>query len=149
MYKRIVLAYDGSEAGQAALVDCREIADRVGAEMFVIAVVPPPLEFAGGEVGIYDGGQEERDRSEYQAILDQGLARLADMGFKAEGRVVVGDAVDQIARYAEEVKADLVVVGHHRQRSWATRWWRGSVSKSIVEHSPCSVLVVVHRGSAA
>ena len=25
-------------------------------------VVPPPLEFAGGEVGIYDGRQEERDR---------------------------------------------------------------------------------------
>lgn len=145
MYKRIVLAYDGSGPGQQALVDSREIAGRDGAELYVIAVVPPPLEFAGGEVGIYDSGQEERERSEYQKILDQGLARLAEMGFKAQGRVVVGDAVDQIARHAEDVKADLIVVGHHRERSWAARWWKGSVSKSLVEHAPCSVLVVIHR----
>lgn len=145
MYKRIILAYDGSEPGQQALVDSRELAGRDGAELYVIAVVPPPLEFAGGEVGIYDSGQEDRERAEYQVILDQGLARLADMGFTAQGKVVVGDAVDQIARYAEEVQADLIVVGHHRERSWAARWWRGSVSKSLVEHSPCSVLVVIHR----
>lgn len=148
MYKRIVLAYDGSEAGQAALVDSRELAGRDGAELYVIAVVPPPLEFAGGEVGIYDSGQEDRERTEYQGILDQGISRLAEMGFMAQGKVVVGDAVDQIVRHAEAVKADLIVVGHHREKSWAARWWRGSVSKSLVEHSPCSVLVVIHRSPA-
>ncbi len=148
MYKRIVLAYDGSEAGQAALVDSRELAGRDGAELYVIAVVPPPLEFAGGEVGIYDSGQEDRERTEYQGILDQGISRLAEMGFAAQGKVVVGDAVDQIVRHAEAVNADLIVVGHHREKSWAARWWRGSVSKSLVEHSPCSVLVVIHRSPA-
>ena len=26
---------------------------------------------------------------------------------------------------------------------WAKRWWSGSVSKSLIEHSPCNVLVVI------
>ncbi len=145
MYKRIVLAYDGSQSGGRALLDCREIAQLMDAELFVIAVVPPPLEFAGGEVGIYDSGQEERDRRQYQDILDEGLRRLAETGRAAKGEVLVGDAVDQIARYAAQVAADLVVVGHHRARNWAARWWRGSVSRSLVEHAPCSVLVVLMR----
>ena len=143
MYKRIVLAYDGSETGQAALLDCREIAQLMGARLFVIAVVPPPLEFAGGEVGIYDSGQEESDRNQYRAILEDGLQRLSEAGFVAEGEVVMGDAVDEIVKCALKTEADLIVLGHRHIKGWAKRWWRGSVSKSLVEHAPCSVLVVI------
>ena len=27
--------------------------------------------------------------------------------------------------------------------SWAARWWRGSISGALIEHAPCSVLVVI------
>jgi nucleotide-binding universal stress UspA family protein len=145
MYKRILLAYDGSKPGQAALLDCREIAALMGAELFVVAVIPPPMEFAGGEVGIYDSGAEESDRKQYRDILDEGLKRLADAGRSATGEVVMGDAVDEIAKHAAKVRADLIVVGHRHVDGWAARWWRGSVSKSLVEHAGCSVLVVVSR----
>jgi nucleotide-binding universal stress UspA family protein len=145
MYKRIVLAYDGSKAGQAALLDCREIADLVGAELFIVAVIPPPMEFAGGEVGIYDSVAEESDRRQYREILDEGLKRLAQSGRSANGEVLMGDAVDEITRHATKVGADLIVVGHRHVDGWAARWWRGSVSKSLVEHAGCSVLVVVSR----
>jgi nucleotide-binding universal stress UspA family protein len=55
----------------------------------------------------------------------------------------VGETVDEITQYARKMEADLVVVGHKHLDSWAARWWRGSVSSSLIEHSPCSVLVVI------
>ncbi len=145
MYKKILLAYDGSQTGQKALLDCREIAQWSQAELFLVAVMPSPAAFIGAEGGIYDAATEERDRQQFQSILDEGLARLAECGHAAKGEVLVGDAVDEIAGCAARTGADLIVVGHRHLDGWAARWWRGSVSKALIEHSPCSVLVVITR----
>ena len=56
-----------------------------------------------------------------------------------------GDAVEEISRFAKKVEANLIIVGHKHLASWAARWWRGSVSKALIEHAPCSVLVVITR----
>ncbi len=143
MYKRIVLAYDGSQPGQKALLDGDEIAQWSRSELFLVAVMPPPAALIGGEGFVYDARGEEEERKRYEAILGEGLRKLAESGHRARGEVVVGDAVDEISRYAKEVDADLVVVGHKHLNSWAARWWRGSVSKTLIEHAPCSVLVVI------
>lgn len=145
MYKRILMAYDGSETGQRALLDCREIAEWSKSEIVLVAVMPPAVALVGGEGGVYDARSEEEDRKQYQAILDEGLRRLAEAGHKANGEVVVGDAVDEIAKCARRIDADLIVVGHKHLDGWAVRWWRGSVSKALIEQAPCSVLVVIAR----
>lgn len=145
MYKRILLAYDGSQPGQKALLDGDELAQWAKAEMFLIAVMPPPAALIGGEGFVYDTRGEEEERKRYESILGDGLRRLTDSGHKVRGEVVVGDAVDEITRYAKEVDADLIVVGHKHLDSWAARWWRGSVSKTLIEHAPCSVLVAITR----
>jgi nucleotide-binding universal stress UspA family protein len=145
MYKRILLAYDGSQPGQKALLDGNEIAQWSRSEIFLVAVMPPPAALIGGEGFVYDARGEEEERKRYEAILGEGLRKLAESGHRARGEVVVGDAVDEISRYAKEVDADLVVVGHKHLDSWAARWWRGSVSKTLIEHAPCSVLVVITR----
>jgi nucleotide-binding universal stress UspA family protein len=47
---------------------------------------------------------------------------------------------------AKSVNADLIVLGHKHLDSWAARWWRGaSVSQSLIEIAPCSVLIVIGR----
>jgi len=143
MYKRILLAYDGSDAGQKALLDCQDVANWSHAELFLIAVMPSAMSFVGLEGGVYDMELEEREKKKHQAVLDDGLRRLATGGYTARGEVVVGEAVDEITKYARKVEADLVVVGHKHLDSWAARWWRGSISGALIEHSPCSVLVVI------
>jgi len=143
MYKRILLAYDGSEAGQKALLECKELAQWANAELCLVAVMPPASALIGGEGYVYDPRIEEEERREYKNILEEGLRRLSESGRAAQGEVLVGDAVDEIARYANRIKADLIVLGHKHLGSWAARWWRGSVSKALIEHSPCSVLVVI------
>jgi len=143
MYKRILLAYDGSEAGQKALLDCKEIAQWSNAELHLVAVMPPASALIGGEGYVYDPRIEEEERREYKNILEEGLKRLTEGGRVAQGEVLVGDAVDEVSRHAAKIKADLIVVGHKHLSSWAARWWRGSVSKALIEHAPCSVLVVI------
>jgi nucleotide-binding universal stress UspA family protein len=145
MYKRILLAYDGSQPGQKALLDCDGIAQWSKSELFLVAVMPPPAALIGGEGFVYDTRGEEEERKRYEGILAEGLRRLGDSGHRVRGEVVMGDAVDEITRYAREIDADLIVVGHKHLDSWAARWWRGSVSKTLIEHAPCSVLVAITR----
>ena len=40
MYKRVLLAYDGSESGQKALLNCRDIAQWSHSELFLVAIMP-------------------------------------------------------------------------------------------------------------
>ncbi len=143
MYKQILLAYDGSKAGQKALLDCREIAQWSQAALTLIAVTQLHMDLIGVEGGVYDRSMVEHEKEKYSAILDEGLRHLAEAGQQAHGEVVVGETVDEITKYARKINADLIVVGHKHLDGWAARWWRGSVSKSLIEHAPCSVLVVI------
>jgi len=143
MYQRILLAYDGSESGQKALLDCHDIAQWSNAALYLIAVRPLPAAPIGIEGGFFDGAREEEEKKRYQEILDDGLSRLRESGHTVQGEVLVGDQVDEITDYAKKIKADLIVVGHKHLDGWAARWWRGSSSPALIEHAPCSVLVVI------
>ncbi|KQT13150.1 universal stress protein [Ramlibacter sp. Leaf400] len=143
MYKRILLAYDGSDAGQKALLDCQTMAQWGGAQLYLIAVMPSAMSFVGLEGGVYDVELEERERAKYQSVLQEGLRRLEQAGYASTGEVVTGEAVDEITKCARKVGADLIVVGHKHLDSWAARWWRGSISGALIEHAPCNVLVVI------
>ena len=145
MYKKILLAYDGSESGQLALLESRSMAEWGKSEVCLVAVMPPPAAYVGAEGGIYDAGYEKQERERFDAVLQEGLDRLRESGSEAKGTVLVGDPVGEVARYAQEIRADLIVVGHRHLDSWAKRWWRGSVSKALIEHSPCNVLVVITK----
>ena len=143
MYKTIVLAYDGSEAGQRALLDCQEIGQWSQAQLHLVAVMPPPVALIAGEAWAYSPGSDSEEKARFQAVLDQGVSRLSAAGLDVPGEVVVGISIDEIVRVAQRVRANLIVVGHKHLESWAERWWRGSVSKSLIEVAPCSVLVVI------
>ena len=143
MYKNILMAYDGSQAGQRALLDCHEVAQWAQASISLVAVTPLSVQMVSMEGGFYDQSLADIDKERYAAILADGLQRLSSAGFQATGNLLLGDTVDEIVRHAGKINADLIVVGHQRLASWAARWWRGSVSKSQIEHAPCSVLVVI------
>ena len=143
MYKRILLAYDGSQSGQKALLDCQDLAQWAHSELTLVAVMPLNMDVMGMGVGVYDPYLMERDKAAMQEVLGDGIARLAAAGHTATGEVLVGETVDEITKYARKIAADLIVVGHKHLDSWAARWWRGSISKTLIEHAPCSVLVAI------
>lgn len=143
MYKKILLAYDGSESGQQALLASHDIAQWSHAELTLIAVMALPLTTIGPESGVFNPTLLESEENRYKTILDSGLRQLTEAGLKARGEVLTGDAVHEISRCAKRIEADLIVVGHRHLDGWAARWWRSSVSPSLIELAPCSVLVVV------
>lgn len=146
MYKRILLAYDGSESGRKALLDGLDIVQWSHAELFLIAIMPrlTPV-VIGIEGGIYASADDEQAPQKYRAILDDGLQQLSASGVSARGELLVGDSVEEMTHYARKIEADLIVVGHKHLDGWAARWWRGSSSPALIEHAPCSVLVVITR----
>jgi len=143
MYKRILLAYDGSEAGQKALLDCQVMVQWSKADLALVAVMPHHIDFIGAEGGFYDPKLAEREKENYRLILEQGLKALSDAGHTARGEVLSGDVVTEITAYARKIGADLIVVGHKHLDGWAARWWRGSSSSALIEHAHCSVLVAI------
>jgi nucleotide-binding universal stress UspA family protein len=143
MYKCIVLAYDGSEAGQLALLESRELAQWSQAVVWLVAVMPSPANLAGYDGSIYIPEIAERDKQRFQTILEDGLRRMTAAGYQAQGKLLMGESIHQITEFATKVKANLIVVGHKHLDSWAARWWRGSVSGALIEHSHCSVLCVI------
>ena len=143
MYKCIVLAYDGSEAGQLALLESRELAQWSQAVVWLVAVMPSPANLAGYDGSIYIPEIAERDKERFQSILEDGLRRMTASGYQAQGELLMGESVHQITEFARKVKANLIVVGHKHLESWAARWWRGSVSSALIEHAHGSVLCVI------
>ena len=143
MYKQILLAYDGSQAGQKALLDCQDIVQWSGAALTLVAVMPKEVIFGVAEGGFYDPEIHAREKKSYKNVLDQRLRSLTDAGFKVSGEVLMGDSVHEICSFARKISAELIVVGHKHQKSWVARWWGGSGSSALVEHAPCSVLMVI------
>ena len=91
MYKQILLAYDGSQAGQKALLDCQDIVQWSGAALTLVAVMPREIIFGVAEGGFYDPENHAREKRNYKSVLEQGLRTLADSGFKVSGEVLSGD----------------------------------------------------------
>ncbi|HLB03848.1 MAG TPA: universal stress protein, partial [Gaiellaceae bacterium] len=66
---------------------------------------------------------------------------IAGAGVEATFVEGSGDPADVIVQEAEDVGADLIIVGT-RGLNVAKRWLLGSISTKVVHHSPCDVLIV-------
>lgn len=147
MYRRIVLAYDGTRAGREALRQGTDLAILCKAQVCLLAVVAPELGIALAEAAA-PSDLPEREREEVRRVLMEGAEELRCAGLSVETRLGAGNPAEEIGCVAREIGADLVVVGHREQTALA-RWWGGSVGASLLAHAPCSLLVAVSGTMAA
>ena len=143
-YRKILLAYNGSAEGKRALFETADLAGFLSAEMHLLAVasMPPSLFLTEGFVP-EELLEEEKKRT--QAVLDEGIRTLRERGFNVAGQLAVGEPVEEICRLAKSLGVDLIVVGHNQHSSFASRWWKGSVGATLLDHAPCSLLVALSR----
>jgi len=137
MYRKILVGYDGSEAGNKAFDSALELAKNHNAELYVLTISRPP------EIG---------DDVETEAVIENSLEyhrkllaplqrRTAQAGVKGHFQVAVGHPAEQIIMTADKHQVDLIVVGD-RGRSKFARLLLGSVSKTVVQYADRPVLVV-------
>ena len=143
MYQKIILAYDGSLESQQALVNCKDLSQWQHAKVHLLSVVPYDTIPIGHETSYYTEQQNQVEELRRRKTLKEGVAQLNEAGLDAIGELLKGDAVDQIVKYATSIEADLIMLGHKRHGNWLERWWRSSTPKALIEHSPCSVLVII------
>jgi nucleotide-binding universal stress UspA family protein len=137
MFRRILLAYDGSDASTKACELALDLARRYGAGLTVLSVARAP-EF-GDEVETE--AVIENSRAYHEKLLDTVRTRATASGIDATFAVRVGHPTEQIIAEAERIQADLVVLGH-RGKTLFQRLRLGSVSKQVVQYADCPVLVV-------
>lgn len=142
MFKKILMAYNGSRDGKQALLTCSDIAAFTKADTHLLAVAGMPSSMFLTE-GFLPEELLEEEKKRSQEILDEGIAQFRERGVSVTGHLAVGEPVEEICRLALEIKSDLIVVGH-RQKG-LTRWWRGSVGKSLLDHAPCAVFIAVNK----
>ncbi len=138
MYARILLAYDGSPEGRAALREGALLAKHCGAQVFLLSVVAetPGVRMAEG----VHAGAVAQQMQTYKDVLQGGVDRLRALGMEATAELVTGEPAQAIGAYATRIQADLVVVAHRKQTLFE-RWWSGSVGAFLSDHVSCSLLL--------
>lgn len=138
MYKRILLAYDGSLEGRTALREGALLARQCGAEVFLLSVLVDPGTLLLPEIAL--AGAAARMEDDFAEILNEGVARLRKLGFDPTAKLVRGQPAEEIGKFARQIEADLIVVGHRRQSAF-DRWWSGPTGAYLMDYTDCSLLV--------
>ena len=138
MYKRVLLAYDGSVEGRTALREGALLARQCGAEVFLLSVLVDPGTFLLAEVA--HAGASVQMENAFMDVLNEGVSRLKQLGFDPVAKMVRGEPAKEIGAFATQIGADLIVVGHRRQSAF-DRWWSGPKGAYLMDYTDCSLLV--------
>ncbi|SET58717.1 Nucleotide-binding universal stress protein, UspA family [Nitrosomonas marina] len=135
MYKKIVVAVDGSETAQQALGEAENIAKTYNAELRIVHAIVLTM-----------GGDLEADKKTGQNIIDhaKSIVKLPNV----ETQLLISESgfgligiIETIAAAVADWDADLVVVGTANRRG-LKRFLIGSVAEQLITQVDASILLV-------
>ena len=137
-YNTILLAIDLADEAEQVAAKAISLAKSNNAKLHIIHVIEP-LSFAyGGDIPMdFSGIQDE--------IQKQAQAQLVEFAEKhtiqeAQQHILIGRPENEIHGLAEELNADLVVVGSHGRHGLALLL--GSTANGVLHGATCDVLAV-------
>jgi nucleotide-binding universal stress UspA family protein len=138
MFRRILVAYDGSDGARAALKCGVALARALDAELTSISV-EEHLPYYAASISEVKGTQEEIDEH-FRALVKQARDLAGLSGVSLETIVRQGHEVETIVTAAKEGNFDLLVIGYHGHSKIFERTM-GSTAQSITRLAPCPVLL--------
>ncbi len=130
MYTTIVVGAHKSQTAQRAVAEAIELARALGAHVHLVSAYPK-------DRGPIDGkdtpGRADAERSLDALVLSSGAAMFTT-------HALPGDPAKAILSVANEVGADLIVVGNKGMKGKGR--FLGSVPNDIAHQAPCAVLIV-------
>ncbi len=132
----ILIAYDDTSSGEAALQRAAELTERLDARLVVVTVAPTVVNVGrmGGRIDPADP-PARRDQ-----VLADARAFLTAHGIEAEYVRIIGRPAEAIVHVAKQCGADLIVVGR-RSTTPVKRLLGESVSEDVLHKARCGVLV--------
>lgn len=139
LFSKILLAYDGSDASNKALLKAAELTKTSpSSKLEVITAFDFPRIFLGAPIPA-SVNKEYYDLAEQ--TTDEAKKRLADQGVDAKVELIQGSPAEVILDYANENGFDVIVIGS-RGLGGIREFVLGSVSHNVVQHARIPVLVV-------
>ncbi|MGO9614426.1 MAG: universal stress protein [Dissulfurispiraceae bacterium] len=137
--KKILVAHDGSDVADRALFAASAVAEKFGAHLTVISVVP---DLCFTEIGVDCVTVNNLYRAEIEGVMEGVKASLEERKVHADTIILEGgNPADVIVDQAKGMGFDMIVVGAMGKQA-TERTLFGSVSQRIAANAPCSVLVV-------
>ena len=137
MYRKILIASDGSDGARKALSTAIELSKRLGAELNMVSVEELPR-FASSVDEIVEDKQDQNQR--FARVIREARCAAEVEGIRLSARVVAGHAVPTIVELVEREGFDLLVIGFMGHSAIYNRLI-GSTTDRLVELAPCPVLV--------
>lgn len=141
--ERILVPVDFSEHSQYALDYAAQIAQQLGAKLYLLHVVEPisyPADWGFSQIGFVDLEKELIDAATQE--LEKMTAELRERGIEVEYEVRSGSrASDVIIEFAKEKNIDIISIGTHG-RSGLEHFLFGSTTERVLRKAQCPVLAV-------
>jgi len=158
--QKIFVPMDFSDHSQQALRWGADLAEKYGAQILLLHVLPKAVEEVFAEASTwedippyYDEGMNRSYHPHYKEpiiidLVDRAQTQLDDLACKElnervprQAKVAVGKPPDEILRVAHEEGADLIVMGTHG-RTGLRHVLLGSVAEAVVRTAPCPVFTI-------
>ena len=110
MTNDVVVGYDGTDGGRAALDEALKVAGEIGGSVVVVYAYDKVL--SGGELADLDAAVRERA----EELLDEASRLAASVGVTCSTRFTEGRVAETLVACADEVDARFIVVGSYGER---------------------------------
>jgi nucleotide-binding universal stress UspA family protein len=137
MFRKILLATDGSPDAEQALAYARDLALRDNARVIVVHAFEPVPTYLGDPV---EGRVLARRVGAGEEVANAAAAKLQEAGIDPAVELLEGPAADAILNVANVRECDLIVMGSRGRRGLASLIL-GSVSHKVVAHARAPVLI--------
>jgi nucleotide-binding universal stress UspA family protein len=128
---KLLLPVDGSECSIKTLEWATKVFNTKTTEYYLLSAIPVLPDLNTVEYQIVDT----------LALLKKARFELELKGCKViKAEYILGDPVNQICQYADEMAIDHVVIGSH-VRTGLSKLLMGSTSEAVLEHCKCPVVV--------
>ncbi len=144
MYRRMMVLLDGSELAEVVLPYAKELAAGLNLNVFLLQVYGAMGHEFGPIHRAYIERSAEQLSSQVEDALDKLEVAVEDRRVEVHGELTDGHYADEILRFADERKIDLILLASHG-RSGVRRWRMGSVADKVLRASKLPIMFV-HAG---
>ncbi len=155
LFKKILVAVDGSESSNRAARVALGLAEILKAELIVLHAISPPTSYYRSNfpvpVGMAPPPPSQKEIDAYYAyarrvalgIIGETVSEAKKLGINIKTELPEGasSVVETIINHAAKEEVDLIIVGT-RGLGGFKRMLIGSVSSGVISHANCPVLVV-------